>query len=136
MTLGAGDAGRAIADAVCGLNDAVLEFDVRGSGFNEGDVARITDKTLDNAEAEEEREGERADYDLTGRSISFASTGSRTSLKASQPRLMMARRTPTTDCRPRRVTPRSGRRTPPATVDRSWSRASCRPGRACTPRAV
>ena len=67
-TLGAGDAGRAIADAVCGCNDAVLlEFDVRGSGFGEGDVARITDKTLENAEAEEEREGERADYDLTGR---------------------------------------------------------------------
>ena len=49
------------------MNDAVLEFDVRGSGFSEGDVARITDKTLDNAEAEEEREGERADYDLGGR---------------------------------------------------------------------
>ena len=45
----------------------MLEFDVRGSGFGEGDVARITDKTLDNAEAEEEREGERADSDLGGR---------------------------------------------------------------------
>ena len=65
--LGAGDSGRAIADAVCGSNDAVLEFDVRGSGFGEGDAARIMDKTLDNAEAEEEREGERADCDVAGR---------------------------------------------------------------------
>ena len=66
-TLGAGDSGRAIADAVCGSNDAVLEFDVRGSGFGEGDAARIMDKTLDNAEAEEEREGEREDSDSAGR---------------------------------------------------------------------
>ena len=62
-----GEAGRAVADAVCGCNDAVLEFDVRGCGFSEGDAARIMDKTLDNAEAEEERVGEREDSDSAGR---------------------------------------------------------------------
>ena len=68
-----GETGRAVADAVCGTNgtnsnDAVLQFDVRGCGFSEGDAARIMDKTLENAEAEEERVGEREDNsDSAGR---------------------------------------------------------------------
>ena len=48
------------------MNDAVLHFDVRGSGFSDDDAARIIDKTLDNAEAEETRE-EQKTGDSAGR---------------------------------------------------------------------
>ena len=64
--LGAGATGGSVADALYGLNDAVLHFDVRGSGFSDDDAARIIDKTLDNAEAEETRE-EQKTGDSAGR---------------------------------------------------------------------